>query len=30
VFNASYTDEPEDEGVPPLTGSDEVVIQPNP
>jgi cytochrome c len=30
VFNASYTDAPEDEGVPPLTGSDEVVIEPNP
>jgi hypothetical protein len=30
VFNASYTDEPVDEGVPPLTGSAEVVIPPNP
>jgi cytochrome c len=30
VFNASYTDEPVEEGVPPLTGSDEVVIPPNP
>jgi glucose/arabinose dehydrogenase len=30
VFNASYTDEPVDEDVPPLTGSDEVVIPPNP
>jgi hypothetical protein len=30
VFNASYTDAPADEGVPPLTGSDEVVIPRNP
>jgi len=28
VFNASYTDEPEEDDVPPLTGSDEVVIPP--
>jgi cytochrome c len=28
VFNASYTDAPEEEGVPLLTGSDEVVIPP--
>lgn len=30
VFNASYTDQPVDEGVPPLTGSAEVVIPRNP
>ena len=30
VFNAAYTDEPEGENVPPLTGSAEVVIPPNP
>ena len=30
VFNASYIEEPEDEDVPPLTGSAEVVIPPNP
>jgi cytochrome c len=30
VFNASYTDAPEEPGVPALTGSDEVVIEPNP
>jgi hypothetical protein len=30
VFVASYTDAPEDPNVPPLTGSDEVVLVPNP
>jgi len=30
VFNASYTDAPENPDVPPLTGSDEVVLTPNP
>ncbi len=30
VFVASYTDTPEDPNVPPLTGSDEVVLVPNP
>ena len=30
VFVASYTDTPEDPNVPPLTGSDEVVLTPNP
>jgi cytochrome c len=30
VFVASYTDTPEDPDVPPLTGSDEVVLVPNP
>ena len=30
VFNASYTDAPTDPDVPPLTGSDEVVLTPNP
>ena len=30
VFNASYTDAPTDPDVPPLTGSDEVVIPPTP